>query len=189
MWTGGIEAETDPAGRPKPPTGQGPVLEWFRESRRATHKVVGLGFVVLVVPFTLMDGDLEWATGGWWAVFFWGVILATLALLYAGGRVVSLAAGAEWFSCKGRDGVRTYELVEVELKARGPVMDLSLKDTAGREADVELRPVEMNPRLWDLVYNGVLHSVHARPVETNRQARGRLRLPVTPAWKRAEDAD
>jgi hypothetical protein len=41
--------------------------------------------------------------------------------------------------------------------------------------------VQQNQRLWDLLYNGILHSVVAGGAETNRIARRALKLPAPSA--------
>jgi len=36
--------------------------------------------------------------------------------------------------------------------------------------------IQQNPELWNLVYNGIRHSVHRGGAETNRRALDRLQL-------------
>lgn len=93
-----------------------------------------------------------------------------------GTRRRVVAGGAEWLHARPDRWVRTYELVAVKLHAGGRL--LSLSDAEGRTVTVRLRPAgrHTNPRLWDLVYNGMLHSAHARPLRTNRSSRRRLAL-------------
>ncbi|RFU43300.1 hypothetical protein DZF91_01820 [Actinomadura logoneensis] len=69
------------------------------------------------------------------------------------------AAGADWLR-KGRIWVDVYNLVEVEIEPRKRNADfLVLKDRAGRSITVGVDDVQENARLWELVYNGILHSV------------------------------
>ncbi len=54
---------------------------------------------------------------------------------------------------------------------------LVLKDRHGRRFQCQLSTLQANPKLWDLVYNGMLHSACHRRVQSNARAREHLPLP------------
>lgn len=84
------------------------------------------------------------------------------------------AAGAQWFSC-GKRWVRQYELTSVTVRMRFSNRSLRLVDQDGRKAVAFIGDAQANQDLWDLVCNGVLHSV-ATGAETNWVARRALKL-------------
>jgi hypothetical protein len=171
-WPAGVP-DTDPAAKPEPPPGEGPVLEYFKRSHRESLLYALAGAVILAVGGTIISRGLSWI-GHW---FYWALILATALTFFVLGQVEVFAAGAQWFKFK-KKWVRTYELTEVKLKARGPGWwHLVLADRHNHRVTVPLNNLVQNRELWDLVYNGILHSVHKNQVTTNRAARKLLRLP------------
>lgn len=171
-WPAGVP-DTDPAAKPDPPPGEGPVLEYFKRSRREslTYALIGAG--ILALGGTLISRGLDWIDD--W--FYWALILATALLFFALGRIEVFAAGAQWFKFR-KKWVRTYELTEVKVKARaaGQLL-LVLTDRHNHRVTAPLNTLIQNRELWDLVYNGILHSVHKNHVQTNRSARKLLKLP------------
>jgi hypothetical protein len=86
------------------------------------------------------------------------------------------AAGVEWV--RGRKSwVRTYDLVKVKSgpSAGGP--NIIMGDSGGRSLSISLATLQQDRLLWDLVYNGILHSVIAGGAETNGAVHLHLRLP------------
>jgi len=83
-------------------------------------------------------------------------------------------AGANWYKY-GRRYVKIYELTSVKVKGTPGSWALDLRDAEGRKVWTELDPIPQNPRLWDLVYNGIRHSVR-NGAETNQRALDRLQL-------------
>ncbi|HEX5494071.1 MAG TPA: hypothetical protein VFX70_05785, partial [Mycobacteriales bacterium] len=71
----------------------------------------------------------------------------------------------------------TYELTKVALKRSGANMMLDLVDRDGRTLRVPWSRLQYNRALWDLVYNGILHSVYVGHAETDLGARNHLKLP------------
>jgi hypothetical protein len=74
--------------------------------------------------------------------------------------------------------VRIYELVEVTAHTSGTGVCVTLKDSGGRE--VEYKFVELGGTdrlLFDLTYNGILHSVIAGGAKTNPLLHRTLKLP------------
>lgn len=90
-----------------------------------------------------------------------------------------MAAGANWFRRARRSWVATYDLVSVRVTKAWAANNLELKDSAGRGLSVKLTDIQENHRLWDLVYNGILHSVYSGRARTNQLARETLRLQET----------
>lgn len=163
-WDGGGDPETDLRRHPKAPPGQGPLLEWYRDSRRATHRLTAFTLGLMFVIGTAISGGLSWMTD--WV--FWPILLfAPLMMLL--GRRHWMAAGADWFASH-TGWVKIYELTKVELAGSGVSPSLYLTDAEGRVAHAELRRMQANSRLWDLVYNGIIHSIHTRDVEVNTSA-------------------
>lgn len=156
--------------RPTPPIADEPALEWYCRPR--SWVAAGLILVIMVVPLTIAQRGLSWM-GFWW---FWPILagVCLLAFVKSGERI---AAGAAWFMY-GRCVVRTYELTSVKLvrSSGGRASELELRDAHGGKAFVGMWKFQLHPRMWDLVYNGIRHSVRAG-AETNGRVREHLRLP------------
>lgn len=165
------------ADAPPPPPGQGPVLAWYRSSRRFALRNASVGVAFVTVALWAGEGfDFHWV-GQWWA---W-LILAVGVTLGAMGGVAErtgfqYSAGAEWASCR-RGWVRTYELAHVKVTT-GQDPFLLLRDRAGRRASFVARAMQNDGLLWDLIYNGILHSVVDGDVDMDAATRRRLRLPA-----------
>ena len=168
-----VPGRRDERCRPAPPAGQGPVLEWYEPTGWDAWKAGLLAMVttglVLALAVLLLD------------VVPWQYVPLLPPL--TGSIVVVLrqsdacAAGAEWFAVKAR-WVRTYELVSFRLREDVGVPVLVMEDRGGRKVRVSLATAQRNRALWDLVYNGLLHSVEtggARAPATTKQT---LRLPL-----------
>ncbi|MCA1676057.1 MAG: hypothetical protein LC799_29080 [Actinobacteria bacterium] len=163
-WDGGGDAETNPRRRPKAPPGQGPLLEWYRDSRSYTYRLTAFTLGLMFVIGTVVSGGFSWMMD--WV--FWPILFfAPLMMLF--GRRHWIAAGAEWFASH-TGWVKIYELTKVELAGSGVSPSLYLTDAEGRVAHAELRKMQANTRLWDLVYNGIIHSIHTRDVKVNTSA-------------------
>ncbi len=169
------ERAADPGSLPAGPQGKGPVLEWYRESGSAARRAAVVTLVVLLLAVSLVFGGMEWA-GIWWV---WLLVLAGPVLVFASTRATTLLAGADWLHVNGAT-VATYELDTVRLSGSAGGLYLDLRDTGGGEVGVRISDLQKNDALWDLVYNGILHSLFRGPVRTNEQARAVLELPHPP---------
>lgn len=171
-WPSGRN-EADPAKIPPPPPGEGPILEYFRSSRRETIIGAVIGGTIITVATTLSWDGFGWMTR--W--IFWLIISVTMAILAFVIRTEVFSAGAEWFR-RQKKWVRLYELTEVKLTGRpwGRIQ-LVLRDRENRQVKADLNYLVQNRELWDLVYNGIVHSVHHNQARTNLGARRSLRLP------------
>lgn len=158
--------------KPQPPPGKAPTLEWYTASRRRSIFTGIGGFVVVAVGAGLLQGSEDWSSA-WW---LWLFPLAAGILIGTTVRVNNCYAGADWFS-NGKAWVSTYELTSIEVKTPANYRELKLADSSGRSVEVQLMVAQENQRLWDLVYNGILHSVTSGNADINALARKSFRIP------------
>lgn len=83
-----------------------------------------------------------------------------------------------YLAANGRFWVDVYQLTEVRIKAAGVNQMLRLKDSAGRQVSVKISDVQRNQALWDLAYNGILHSVVVGSADPPKGTRTILELPA-----------
>lgn len=167
--------KSEPRGRlkdaPTPPDGEGQIVEWHC---RSSMKYRVLGALIygglLAVFFTVKDGGLSWVDG-WGA---WAIIGVAALIGVALASTIRMSAGADWFINAG-DFVKTYELTRLEVTDAFADHTLALLDKHGNKVRVSLSHFANNRELWDLVYNGIRHSV-AAGADTNPLARTTLRL-------------
>ena len=175
--------EHDPALAPKPPPEQGPVLFWYRPSRRgALYGAIIIGVVTGVVLTIIRS--IDWVTG--WPC--WAIIAAGMLLIYFGMLSERYSAGSDWSASAGT-WVHTYELVSVKARATGSGLYIDMKDSAGRLLSYKMIDViGSDPRIWNYTYNGILHSVIAGGAETNKQLHLQLKLPYPESARPADEA-
>lgn len=145
------------------------MLEWYRDSRSFAYQMTAITFGLAFVVMTLIAWDLSWMTD--WV--FWGFVLSGPVAIFVNMRRKWMAAGADWFS-SNTGWVKIYELTEVELADSNVNPSLYLTDAEGRAAHADVCRIQANPRLWDLVYNGILHSIHTRKVKLNTRAQAQV---------------
>lgn len=161
-----------PRKAPPPPEQQGPRLEWYQEGPRGALTSGLLGAVIVAVAGTLISGP-EWVTQ--W--YMWLLPIITGFLVFITLRKDWVAAGARWLQHKNT-WVDTYDLVDVTIGANGMNQVLKLTDSQGRRIQtLPLRDVQENADLWDLVYNGILHSTVNGKANPPRGTRVILKLP------------
>lgn len=121
----------------------------------------------------LRDWGISWMST-WW---LWLFIAWPPFVFYFIGKSVGISAGADWFAVK-TGYVETYELAQVKVvgTSGGLAWDLELKDKQGNELSINLREIQTNRDLWDLVYNGIVHSVQRGSAKTNTRALDKLKL-------------
>lgn len=161
---------------PSAPPGRGPVLEWFVPSRSSSWITA---LVIPVIGFALLT---FWDTGFGWmkAWYLWAILLAPIPYMFwqdSGSRV---SAGADWVSCFEGRYLRTYELTKVKMSVGGTGRWLDLEDGQGGALYINAAELQRNPKVWDLVYLGILYSVHEGGAETNKLARRHLQLDNPP---------
>jgi hypothetical protein len=73
--------------------------------------------------------------------------------------------------------VNTYDLVRIKLEVTTRAR-LTLQDSTKRGVAVDVTGVQLNRRLWNLVYNGMLHSIaNGTATDVSTYAQGALKLP------------
>jgi hypothetical protein len=114
---------------------------------------------------------------------------AAVAFGYFALRNARYSAGAEWFAIHDK-WIGTYQLVEVTAKASGSGVYLKLKDSDGEILEFKFSDlVGTNRLLYDLVYNGILHSVIAGNAATNSLLHRTLKLPYPESARGMSDHD
>lgn len=109
----------------------------------------------------------------WW---LWLIAVVGSLVMFLAVRGKRLTAGADWFDENGA-WIKTYELTSVRIIGAWGGDLLELKDEADRKVSVKLPHLLENRALWDLVYNGILHSACSGRATVTQLARERLRLP------------
>ncbi|QGK69058.1 hypothetical protein GIY23_05465 [Allosaccharopolyspora coralli] len=162
-----------PGRDPEPPAGQGPLLECHYTSPHVALVATGISAVVIFLGTALATGGFDFVTY-WYLDLF---VLAGLALLYRSTRRDYLAAGAEWLQTR-RGWVNTYKLAKVKYLSVPAGFIVRLADNDGRVVACSIYDLQGNPALWDLVYNGLCHSLANHEVQTNWVLRRHLPLPT-----------
>ncbi len=137
--------------------------------------------VLFAVYGTVIWGGFEWVHH--W--FNW-VLLVSFSLLVHRGNDRWTAAGATWLQ-KHTSWVDTYQLTEVHLRASRTNKQLFFRDAHGRNIDhMRIAQIQANPAVWDLVFNGILHSVAAGNCNIDADTRKYLKIPfeIGPCPKR-----
>lgn len=169
--------DTIPA--PSPPPEQGPVLAWYQHNQRHAITTAAVVFVLCIVFATVFEGlkygdRLHWM-GAWW---MWLLVLVIPVWLYTTRRLWErCSAGVEWLQGSHR-WVRTYELVKIRLVPL-PVGRwlLWLKDRRHRHLLIAVDTLWQDQLLWDLVYNGMMHSIVGWEADVNAPVHNILKIP------------
>ncbi|WP_438388963.1 hypothetical protein [Actinopolyspora saharensis] len=158
---------------PTPPEGEGRMLEWYRHSQRSAITGGVIAFVISVVALTLMQGfDIRWMQ--FW--YIWLMLVLIALGIYGIFRSVEAAVGAEWLKV-GRAWVRLYELTEIKARHRSNAIHLDLTDSSGRKVMVKSDDIQEDRDMWDLIYNGILHSVITGGAKTNNLVHSAFQVP------------
>ncbi|MBA8826637.1 hypothetical protein FHX42_004016 [Saccharopolyspora lacisalsi] len=158
---------------PTPPEGEGRMLEWYRHSQRSAITAGLIAFGIITLGITAMQGFiLTWMTFWWMWI---GIALGSLGV-YGSFRTVDPAVGAEWLKV-GKAWVRLYELTEIKARHRSNAIHLDFTDSAGRKVMVKSDDIQEDRDMWDLVYNGILHSVITSNADTNKLIHSAFRVP------------
>lgn len=170
-WHGNPAAEErDPSRAVGVPRDQGPALEAYTPNRRSRVVTALQSMGVMVAGITLLNAGFGWVSQ-WFA---WVFIVGFGAVGFFTVASGTCAAGAEWFAC-GKRWVKQYELTSITVRMRFSKRYLHLVDRDGRKVVLFIGDAQENQELWDLVYNGIRHSV-AAGAETNWVARRALEL-------------
>ncbi|MHA6798713.1 hypothetical protein [Bounagaea algeriensis] len=157
------------------------MLEYYRLSKRETLMtgLTGLG-IIIVGGLLATQGQVLFQ------IWPWSIPVVCAALIAWNVRGTYLAAGADWFQSR-RHWVRTYELTSIKYTTKPGGFSVLLQDGQGGRAGCDLHELQSNPALWDLVYNGILHSVASGEVTANFAARRHLPLPDELSTKLRKD--
>ncbi|OLT38781.1 hypothetical protein BJF85_08580 [Saccharomonospora sp. CUA-673] len=150
-------------------------MEWHYPSR-ISRVVAGLTCSVLVLAVYIVRLGFDWIDNVW----LWILVVGPPFLFMWIGRRSKLSAGADWLADSDKRYVKTYRLKRVTVHIDGVAYMVHLVDDEGRGVRPHVSDLQMNHRLWDLVYNGILHSVHVNGAEMNKRAREYLRLDDPP---------
>lgn len=165
--------DRDPAIAPMPPPGQGPVLAWFKSNSRSALLTAAWSLPIFVLGITLLQGfSARWMA--YWSP--WLVVVLGITGVYFSRRGTQCAAGADWLR-RRKSWVRTYEIVKVTAHAYSNAVQLHLTDQDGRKVEISGSDLQENRDIWDLVYNGILHSVIASQAQTNGLLHQALNVP------------
>ncbi|MGX6510245.1 hypothetical protein [Rhodococcus sp. SJ-2] len=132
--------------------------------------------IAIPVLFALY-GTVIWGGFGWVQHWFNWALIVSFSLLVRRGNDRWTAAGATWLQ-KHTRSVDTYQLTKVHLRVSRADRQLFLRDAHGRKIDhMRIAQIQANPALWDLVYNGILHSVASGNCDIDSDTRKHLRIP------------
>lgn len=177
------DRETRLSHKPEPPPGRGKVLVWHKESKRG-KLVLFVGSLALLAGglsvIRLLNGNSPF---DWLPIWQIWPFLVLVALLITGPVTYTvLSAGADWFQLQAvrfavtrkRGFIKLYELREIEVTTGGVSLYMRLADDT-HGIDLALNEWQYDRRMWDLVYNGIVHSA-AKGATVNRNAAGLLEL-------------
>lgn len=190
-------------GRPprlaSPPEGMGRTLAWRQiGARDALARVLSalvINVIIVAVISWLSDFQLR-------ALEFWQMwaILAVFTYLMSDplARQV-ISAGADWVQWKRRPKwyerrrdrgtfLKIYRLTKIEGYGAGAVLYVRIVDEDGRGIDRTRTELHPDRRIWDLMYNGIQHSI-ANGCEINSLAVEMLHLENSPALRLREAHD
>lgn len=164
-----VGQQPDNGRKPEAPyQGDGPVLTWYRETPtdKIMMLVISLALVfggASLISWFSGDGPFGWAD--WWVMWvFYGV----LALLIAAPMSIEThSAGAYWFNktttrlwlwTVGESTVSLYDLTKVDIDINIGEAPLRLESPTGA-LTIPFEEWQGTRLMWDLVYNGIVHSV------------------------------
>ncbi|MGH3466408.1 MAG: hypothetical protein ACRDQF_01590 [Thermocrispum sp.] len=176
-WRGSSQRPEDNADRetrlsrkPKNPRGLGPILAWHKHTKRYKVGLFLTSAAMLAAGGSVINGlngdsPFAWVTA--WPVW---VVVVVFSLLITGPLTyLVLAVGADyasaelhrWGKVRKRAVVKLYELRKITGRS-GPYGATYLELEDDRYGiDRAVHEWQADRRMWDLVYNGILHSVAA----------------------------
>lgn len=165
--------DRSPRKPPEAPEHLGPVLEWLQPTARDQYTSALFIVGISVAYLTLVDGGLRW-THMW---VMWVIIAVGAWVMFGATRNHWTAVGSTWVQWRD-DWVDTYHLTCIRFSADGTNRVLRLKDAHGNEIhSFKISEIQRNPDLWDLVYNGILHSVASGNCDIDAKTRHILKIP------------
>ncbi|MGH3620910.1 MAG: hypothetical protein ACRDQ5_03855, partial [Sciscionella sp.] len=167
----------------------GPVLVWHRDSIKGQIFGYFLALAIAIVAVAIMSvvqgRGLDMLTA--WPVY--PIMLVGAYLMSSPLDFKTVSAGADWFQTGRRkrwyqrearlNYVKLYELLKVTGSYAGASFQLYLEDADGRGMYRTLNQLQPDRKTWDLIYNGILHSV-ANGADTDKISNDLLTLHNTP---------
>ncbi|WP_139320428.1 hypothetical protein [Saccharomonospora sp. CUA-673] len=111
--------------------------------------------MIVLVGFLFLRSGMDWL--GTWQL--WVFVVAVGVLFWFMPRGDRMSAGADWVDAGRHGSVRTYDLVSIDIRGTVGSHQLILRDRDGGTIDHDLNDFRENPFLWDLVFNGIRHSL------------------------------
>lgn len=189
--------EGTPPRKAMAPEGMGRTLAWRVKGRRdgLTGLIFTLCVAIGIIAFVSLINDFQLRAFGFWQA--WAIIIVGAWLMADPLKRETISAGADWvqwykrpkwYQWRKREPhvVKTYRLTNIEGYAAGAVLYLRIVDEDGQGSDRIRAGLQPDRRIWDLVYNGILHSV-AAGAEINSLAIDMLRLEGSPALQIQSD--
>lgn len=165
-------------------------MAWHRESRKG--KWTGFLWSVLIMTSLaelalVLEGDpLALFTRFWPG---WIVIVVLSYLMSDPFGYWCYSAGADWVQIQRsrwgftrRHYITLYDLGEIDVGYGGPTDFHLYLSNSERGLSCRFEELQRDRRIWDLVYNGILHSV-ANGAKVSNVAIGTLELGETPALR------
>lgn len=149
----------------------GPPLEWCEESKHFPVHGAAFFLCFMLACATFVYRGFDWI----YEWLPWTAVLGLPLLVFFDMRKDRVLAGARWVQERDK-WVSTYELVTIRSTTVGLNRATKLIDAQGNKIVLILRNAQANPALWDLVYNGIVHSVASGSCDISRAARRILRV-------------
>jgi hypothetical protein len=150
-----LSRETRLSAKPQAPDGQGPVLAWYRSSRRGAWSAGIVGVILIVGILFVIKGFEIRVLEIWWV---WLVAIAAGIGMYFSTKASWCATGADWFTFQ-KSWVKTYELTEIKTRFYSNTIYVYLTDTKNHKVEFPIHIVQKDRLMWDLLYNGIRHSI------------------------------
>lgn len=173
--------------KPTPPDGMGPVIAWNRSNIKGKIHLYIISLAILIVGMsviTMAEGDgIDWMR--YWPLWLFFAIVAYL--MSSPLKFETTSVGADWLQIRimhpfrrtKQDHIKLYELIEIDGSSSPTAQFLRIND-GNLASERPLHEWQGDRRIWDLMYNGILHSV-ANGAHINKHAVQLLRINDTPA--------
>jgi hypothetical protein len=91
----------------------------------------------------------------WWV---WLIAVVAGVGIFFSVKADRCAAGADWFMYQ-KSWVKNYDLVEIKTRFYSNTIYVYMTDGEGRKVEAPLTAIQQDRLIWDLLYNGILHSI------------------------------